>query len=358
MAINYSGLGDAQLDNLETDKALQSFRAALESFGSEPNGREDHDSTLARLYWHLGRALTESSSQADAISIIHKSIAVAEAVAESAPSVNNRRALFVTYELMVAPLTGREILNTSDAKAAEFYAGKALVIAEALASGDRNNMQAHNDLGFGYQGMGDALRLTRPAIAERWYRKSISIAKEMAPRYPTGSLFQEVLADREEALAAVLARRGQALEPLKLLQDANGIWKEVRLASTGKVESRLSLMRTSCRLAEAELAVNDLATARQYADSSLPFFNEFKPDSNSLLVLRDLGLCYESLGNVQRRIGLDHSLSSLARRAAKSSAHDWYTKSAGVWTEWNRRGAATPESEVERHKVERLLQAK
>ena len=346
------------MDNLETDKAIRSFRTALEIFGSEPSGSEDHDGTVARLHWHLGRALTESSSLPDAISIIHKALAIAEEVAKKAPSVNNQRSLFVTYELMVEPLAGRETLNIGDPTAAAFYAGKTMAVAEALASGDRNNMQGHNDLGFAYQTMGEALRLTRPAIAERWYRKSISIAEEMAPRYPAGSLFHEALAYREEALAAVLVRPDQAMERLKLLQDANGTWKKVANASHGKVEYRLSLMRSYCRLSDAELAVNDLAKARQYANSSLRFFNEFEPNANNLLVLRDVGLCYESLGNVQRRIAMDQSSSPSERGDGEAAARDWYSKSADVWKEWNRRGAATPESELERHKIERLLRTR
>jgi eukaryotic-like serine/threonine-protein kinase len=259
---------------------------------------------------------------------------------------------------MVEPLAGRETLNIGDATAAQFYASKALAIAEALASSDRNNVQAQNDLGFGYQAMGDALRLVRPAIAERWYRKSLTLAKEMVPRYPAGSLFHEALAYREEALAAELVRRDHALERLKLLQDASRTWMEVSAASPGKVEYRLSLMRSYCRLSDAELALNDLAKAQEYVDSTVPFFNEFKPDSNSLLVLRDLGLCYKTIGNVQRRIASDQSLSASDRRAAETKAHQWYLKSADVWNGWVRRGAATPESEVERRKVERLLQTK
>jgi hypothetical protein len=116
-------------------------------------------------------------------------------------------------------------------------------------------------------------------------------------------------------------------------------------------------MRSYCRLSDAELAVGDLVKARQFANSALPFFDEFKLTSPSLLVLRDVGFCFESLGNVQRQIALDHSLSAAERQTAEADARNWYLKSAEVWDEWNRRGAATPESEAERHKVKRLLRA-
>jgi tetratricopeptide (TPR) repeat protein len=63
----------------------------------------------------------------------------------------------------------------------------------------------------------------------------------------------------------------------------------------------------------------------------------------------------ESLGNVQREIALSRSFSAGERHRAEAEARKWYLKSSDVWNEWNRRGAATPESEIERHKVERRL---
>ena len=90
---------------------------------------------------------------------------------------------------------------------------------------------------------------------------------------------------------------------------------------------------------------------------SLPFFTEFTVTSPSLVVLRDIGFYYEALGDVQRSITADSSFSFAERRAAQAEAREWYQKSAEVWNEWVKRGAATPESEVERRKVERLLRA-
>ena len=114
-------------------------------------------------------------------------------------------------------------------------------------------------------------------------------------------------------------------------------------------------MRSYCKLGDAELAIGDLSQARQYAGSALPFFAEFRPDSQSLLVLRDVGFCYETMGNVQQRIASDRLLSAPSRRVAHEDAHEWYLKSAAVWKEWNARGAATPESEAERLKIDRLV---
>jgi hypothetical protein len=52
---------------------------------------------------------------------------------------------------------------------------------------------------------------------------------------------------------------------------------------------------------------------------------------------------------------MDRSLSPAEWEAAATAARDWYGKSAAVWNEWVKRGAATPESEIERQKVEHLL---
>ncbi len=114
-------------------------------------------------------------------------------------------------------------------------------------------------------------------------------------------------------------------------------------------------MRSYCKLTDAELAAGHPMQARQFADSSLPFLHEFKADSPSLLVLRDVGFCYESMGNLQQEAAMDRALGNAERRTAKANAYQWYLKSAAVWKEWNTRGAATPESESERRKVQRWL---
>jgi|SRR6516162_7878095 len=118
---------------------------------------------------------------------------------------------------------------------------------------------------------------------------------------------------------------------------------------------RLYRMRAYCRLTDAELAISDLAKARRYAELSLPLVNAFSPTSPDLKILNAVGSCYESLGNVQRFIALDQSVSTVNRQAAETEARRWYQKSFDLWTEWNWRGTATPESEAERRKLQRLL---
>jgi len=253
------------------------------------------------------------------------------------------------------PLLGTETLNVGDSKQAETNARKAITLVEEMVASDSSNIWARNHLSHGYELMGDSLRLTRPAIAAEWYRKSLAATREVASRYPAGSFAHGWLAVRNEELAAVLGGKEQAPERLRLLEDANNVWQELVSASPGKPQHRMSLMRSDCKLSDAELAVNDLQKARQYADLSTTFFNEFKITSQSLLVLRDVGFCYESLGNVQRRTAMDRTLSASERRDAARSSQEWYRKSIEIWGEWNRRGGATPESEVERRKLERLL---
>ena len=69
-------------------------------------------------------------------------------------------------------------------------------------------------------------------------------------------------------------------------------------------------MRSDCKLSDAELAVKDLPRARQYATAALPFLDKFNVGSPSLLVLRDLGFCYESEGAIQHQIAMDRNLPS------------------------------------------------
>jgi hypothetical protein len=202
--------------------------------------------------------------------------------------------------------------------------------------------------------MADSLFSTRPVDAAAWYRKSIEVTKQLGSRTEA----QRELAERDETLASVLATGAQAPERLRLLRQANAIRQEMARTAPNPPLDRVHLMRSYCRLSDAELKMNHVAEAREHAASSIPFFDEFKVTSPSLVVLRDIGFCYESLGNAQHAVAADRSLSPSERRAAETEDRQWYQKSADIWNEWFRRGAATPESEVERRKVERLLQAK
>ena len=354
LAMGYARLGDLQLDNLETREALKSYRAAFQIFGNAPSGDEDQDKTLSVLYIRMAGVQNELGSQSKALANLKKSIAICEDLAKRSPSRQNKRVLFMMYTYINGPLIGNDTLNVGDSQQAQIYAHKALALAEQLAATDAKNVRKRYDLSFAYEGMGNSFRLTQPATAARWYRKSLSLTKDLAPLYPAGSQLNEMIADRDEELAAVLVRREDALERLRLLQEANNKWQELVAASPAKPQLRMSLMRSYCKLTDVALALDDPAGANRYADSSLPLLNQFKPDAQSLLVLRELGFCYESMGNLQRHIAMGHTLSTSGRTAERAS-REWNQKSAQVWAEWDRRSAATPESEAERRKLERLL---
>jgi len=192
------------------------------------------------------------------------------------------------------------MLNVGDYNRAEAYAHKALTIAEALAASDNKDADARTSLGYAYFDMGRAVRVTQPATAAGWYRKSILLAKEMSP--PSEAEFH--VATREEALAAVLVKKEQATERLDLLLDSNARRQKLASGTPGLPLHRQKLMRSYCTLSDAELALSDLAKARQYADLLSPFLTTFPLSSPDLRILRDVGLCYETLGNVQRHVAL------------------------------------------------------
>jgi len=205
--------------------------------------------------------------------------------------------------------------------------------------------------------MGDVFRVTQPALAADYYRQSIAIGRKVLLDAPESHWERYVLAARHEFLADVLTGRQQARERLKVLAEANSMWQELAGSAESQPQDRLPLMRSYCKMSDAEMALNDLSKARQYAAAAVPFFDEFKVTSPSLTVLRDVGFCYESLGNVQWSIARDHASTGATTRAAIDNARQWYRKSLDAWTEWTRRGVATPDSEVQRRRLERLLVA-
>jgi tetratricopeptide (TPR) repeat protein len=352
LATNYAGFGDVSLGGLDPAKALENYSAAFRVIGNSPNGVEDHDRMLIRFYLGKGSALNELGKQSEALENDRKAVALAEGLVQTLPgSPVARRALFLAYEELILPLAGRDAMNISDSSQAQIYARKALSIAQMLVGGDSKNAQAHFDLAIAYTSMGDAFRQSNPYIAGLWYRKSIALTKQLSPLYGSGA--RHWLAIRDEALAEVLVKKDEAPERLRLLQEANLARQE--LAETSP-HGLLHLMRSYCKLSDAELGVKDLAKARQYAIAALPFLDKFNVTSPSLLVLRDLGFCYESEGAVQHRIAINRELTSAERLTAEAESRRWYAKSSEAWSTWIERGAATPESERERRKVQNVLQ--
>jgi serine/threonine protein kinase len=340
LAVSYAGLSGLQLHNLETDKAVANLRMAFQVFGTEPNGIEGHDGTLIFLSGRMGSALNEFGGQSEALAYLQKAEKIAADLLRKSPSSRQvKRALYSVYDHIVAVLAAREMLNLGDVRQAQSYARRGLALAEDLAAADRSNQQARHDLAYAYTKMGDVVARTNPAGAGLWYQKSIALTKELPP----GPEAQRRIAERDETLAEVLVTRKEAQQRLHLLREANSVRQEMARKGPDAPADRVHLMRSYCRLSDAELANNNLPDARQHADSAAAFFSVFKLTSPSLLVLRDLGFCYETVGNVRRKSG------------ALEESRDWYAKSADVWNEWVKRGAATPDSEVERHKVARLL---
>jgi serine/threonine protein kinase len=351
LAASYAGLGYVEFSNLETDKAVQNDRAAVQAVGGQQTGNEADDRRLTALYARLGRDLNELGANTEAISIYKRMIPIAEDLPRKYPSVQNKRNVFVLYNNLVDFLAGIETLNAGETEQAQVYARNALKTAEELAASDSKNVQARSDLAYAFVDMGNSLRSTRQAEADAWYRKSIALTRQLG----NGKDTQLELAERDEALASGLMTGTQAPERLHLLQEANTIRQEIARNGPNPPRDRVHLMRSYCRLSDAELATKDPAQAGIYTDSSLPFLKEFNVKSPSLLVLRELGFCYKSLGNVQRWLAMDRLLPSADRNAAAAKAREWYGKSLEIWNEWDRRGAATPESEFERHKVEQLV---
>jgi len=352
LASNYSGLANVEDVSREPDKALQDYHAALQILGGDPNGDAEHDLRLPTLYNLIGRQLDHLGDHAEASVSLRKAITIAESLVRESPSSKPaKRRLYNAYAAMNGHLGGYEMINVGEYTHAAAYARKAITVAEDMAASDSKDADAHTTLGYAYFEMGDASRLTQPATAAQWYRKSIELAKEMNPH----SEAEHHIAIREEALAAVLVKKAQATERLHLLEDANALRQKLAGAEPDLPMHREYMMRSYCRLSDAELAVNDIARAGHYANLSLPLLNTFPLTSPDLRILRDVGLCYESLGNVQRRLSLDHSIPAGERQAVAAEARQWYLKSAAVWTEWNRRGAVTAECEIERHKIDLLL---
>jgi eukaryotic-like serine/threonine-protein kinase len=351
LAKSYQGMGNVALTSLQPDQALESLSAAFDIFGDSPNGDEDHDRMLISLYLESASTFNELGWQSQALADDGKAEALAQALVQQYPhSVQAHRSLFLACQGAVLVLAGRDALNVGDSRHAQENARKALAIAQTMVGIDNGNVQAQYDLATAYALMGDSFRQVNFEKAGAWYRKSIRLTKELSPLYGEGA--RHWLAIVDEDLAEVLEEKEEAPERLQLLLEANQIRRE--LAETSP-HGRLHLMRSYCKLSDAEIGAGDIAKAEQYASAALPYFSGFSTTSPSLLVLRDVGLCFESEAELQHRLAVDPLYPTKQRLSAEGESRNWYRKSDAVWTTWVDRNAATPESERERRKVECAL---
>lgn len=347
----YAGMGDVALIKLRPDEALTNYLEATEISGDRPNGDELHDRFLADLHLRRAAALNELGDQQETLREVEEAINLTEALIQKFPSsIQTRRELLLAYQRMVLTLSGRSFLNLSQSKPAQVYARKMLGIAELLSANDSRNAQASFDIAVSMSIMGDAYRQVMPDEAASWYRRSIALTKSMAPLYAEETKHR--IAVRDEALADVLLRPKEATERLSVLREANQIRQT--LAETSP-HGRLHLLGSYCKLSDAELSANDVSGAMRDADAASPLLQEFGDSSPSLQVLRNIGLCLETEGNVQRRLAFAPGASSSDRHSAEEAARAYYLSSEQVWDEWVRRGAETPESKKESTRVRRLI---
>src|SRR5260370_16733112 len=92
LAATYMGLGWVQFNSVETDKAVQSLRSALQVFGTEPNGNEDHDRMLLLVYSPTAFGLNELGPNPHSFPSFHKPTPNASDVARNFPSFPPNRA--------------------------------------------------------------------------------------------------------------------------------------------------------------------------------------------------------------------------------------------------------------------------
>lgn len=110
-----------------------------------------------------------------------------------------------------------------------------LAIAARLAANDAKNVQAPYDLAFVEDAMGYSLRLRQRTIAAGLVPE-VRLLQEVA-LYPAGNQVQELVADRDEKLGAVLPGGKHAPEQLHLLGEANGISGEMVSSSLDKLRT-------------------------------------------------------------------------------------------------------------------------
>ena len=348
----YSGMGDAATWRLEPNTAFTYFKMGFQVLGGQPNGNLSHDLLLADLHLRMADALNDVGRYKESLEETQTAASIAMELSQAFPSSRARGTLLFSYRAMVNTLAGRDFINAGDSQQAVVYAEKTLALSKLLDSHDSKDIQSKFNTISALSAVGDAQRQSEPRMAALWYERALSLAKTLQPAY--GAELRHRIAVLEEALAEVIPDT-QRTEQLNLLKDNARIRAEqANLSSHGLIH----LMGAYCKLADVELEAHNLPEASRYAENMSTLLQQYDRNSPSLLVLRNVGLCLRTQGDVSLTKARANHESRAIRTSETSAAVDSYEQSRQIWMKWQQRGVTSPESLREARRVEtRLRQA-
>jgi len=357
----YELLGDWQLSSRDAAAALDSYRRTLElcerRLAAYPSDVNQHGLALTQA--RVGDALAERGDLPGTMESYRQSLAIREALGRNYPSNSRyRRELMVVYNWMGNFSGGSANINLGDKTAALGYYRQGLIIAEDLAAADPKNALARLDLASSYGKMGDALSEADPARSAEFYRKALSVIRDLSESAPGEFRYRRWYVRLLRGSAAPLLKLGdhqgarrqmrQSLETLQPLSDKHPTNAEVRA----------ELHATYRGLGEVMLTTGEFTASADNYRRALEIAEDFSASHPSdLYWLWRLADSYAGFGRLHATLAGNPATPTARRIEGWREARAWYQKTLAVWDKWSRQFVSSVFNTSRRGRAARALAA-
>ncbi|MBV9009274.1 MAG: serine/threonine protein kinase [Verrucomicrobia bacterium] len=344
LATAYEKLGDIQgnpyVSNLgDTKGAYQSYTKALtmrQSLARIHPGNEAQEQ-LAKTYRAMGDILDQKGDVAGSVGSYRKSLGIFESLSSANPgNPHFAEELARAYDAL-----GDGLRKTDHLEERMACFRKEAAMWQHLLDGDPENRRVQRSVAVSLMKLGDGWRDNKQEALDS-LRKSVAIAQSLAASDPANASAQRDFALISYRLGEVLTQTGDYAAALQELPKPLTIYEKLAAADTKDVQARFDAASIHEDMAEASVNSGDPGRAVTEGTTALATFRQLvHNDAANMIYLRNLGLCYETLGNAHA-LAATRNIPAPERVARWTEARDDYRMAAETVATLVRRGALRP----------------
>jgi eukaryotic-like serine/threonine-protein kinase len=229
-----------------------------------------------------------------------------------------------------------------DSKQAERYHRKALQIAEQMASRDPEDAQSQARLSTSLRRLAAVTRAAAPAQAVNLYRRALGILENLAREAPEDFTYRRDMANTRLGLSHALRGTRRYLPAAEQIAAAIAAQRQMLLERPGRDVVREDLF-------DALTLRSDLYLDLQDRESALKILNEALALAESLREMSPESLYSERcIAIAMQKLAEFHAAAAhgpaAAMAASLQSADEWYSRAHSIWSRWKNENLAVPYS--------------
>jgi tetratricopeptide (TPR) repeat protein len=346
LATAYEKVGDIQGNpysaNLgDTNGALVSYRKATASREalSRRNSSSDLEMEMGRSYRGLGDILEQKGDIAGTVQNYRRSLSIFEKLATALPTeFSVQDELARAYETL-----GDGLARNADSDAERLgYYQKALPIRQKLLAQKAGDRKLRRSVALTFLKVGATSDPIKPDAVGN-IKRSIAMLEGLSKEDPNNERARREVGYAYYQLGNTLLQARDFTAALESRRKAFTIRQEIADEDPKNVQARFDLAVAHGDLAEALSATGNTSDALGHARQSLSLLQQMSAaDPTNVVYERNLGLCYEKLGQVSERLGANEKRAIVDRSKDWADARGWYRKGFDLFSALRNHGTLMP----------------